>query len=776
MVSIRKVSDLNRLLILVVKLIITLLLLLVVCSRININYIANLLLDIDWKYIITAVFLTVLQTYILSWRWHRIVCFLGGTLEITSAIRLSFLGVFMNQVLPTSIGGDVFRVWGAHRHGVVSGIGFTSVVIDRVTGLLSLSLVVTIVGLFVWSDLNDQLLRFAILGSCLTILGLIVFCLIMDRQRFEFLNHHIVRLMTDLAGGMRKLIVNPFQFGEVLVVGAFAALTGFLAVFVLSKSIGFDVPFLISVVFVGIVTLVTALPISIGGWGVRETSMVALFGIVGVSNEKSLLLSVLYGVVMMLASLPGGFLWWGVNASTKAELTGTKVKSEGTKVYMAPNFLKEADKVSFKSKVCSLGAEVQRLMSRNGFSMSWSGAYFTLFLGLVISILLKGPVIGDDSSTYINHWPTRSPVYPFLLDIFDGHYYLLVSFQVLFGITSILFFCEKLRSIFLLAPQVSIVVFSLLLLPYLPVGFLDIANFVGTESISYSLFLLSTGYFISGLQTLDKRSIFLSCVILFFLMLTRKQFVFLYPVYVLMLLLIRDRPKSLAMICIVFVSYFGSNGIERIYNGVTTGNFTGIPFTGIQLVVRPLWVASQVDADQFSGLEREVFVSTLRAMDRDKVSLNSCVESTLPIQCGYHHFLESYNIICWQILYPILKENGMTDWWDIDKMTLSISYKLINEHWIAYLSEYYSAVKNGDGPHYILLLILIFIFSLTSSIRRDDIGSKVLLTITMMSLANILLVSIVEPLLQRYTFYTSFLQIAILIVLLFTPEKSQCAE
>ncbi|MCQ8103103.1 flippase-like domain-containing protein [Methylomonas sp. SURF-2] len=761
---------------LLIKLGVTSLLLLVVFSRIDINNIAQLLFYVDWKYILAAIFITILQTYILSWRWHRIVCFLDGMLEVAVAVRLSFLGVFMNQVLPTSIGGDVFRVWGAHRHGLISNIGFSSVVIDRVTGLLSLSMVVTIASLFVWSDLNDGLLRFTILSSSVMILALIVFCTVGVGQKYRFLNHHIVKLMNDLASGMRKLLVNPYRAVEVLIVGALASSTGFLAVFVLSKSIGIDVSFFISAVFVGMVTLLAALPISIGGWGVRESAMVALFGIVGVPNEKSLLLSVLYGVVMMLASLPGGFLWWGGKGSLKSDSTCAQVGQLDSKVCMALDFHNATNKRRALGRIGFYGAKAINQMFRTELSTSHAWLYILLFLGLGISILLKGPVISLDSSTYVNHWPTRSPVYPFLLDIFDEHYHLLVLMQYITGVASIVFFCEKLKSIFIRTRHVSIMFFLLLILPYLPIDFLDIANLVGAESVSYSLFLLSTGYFIAGLYALDKRSIFLSCVILFILMLTRKQFVFLYPVYVLMLLLMRNKSKSLILICMVFVSYFGSNAIERVYNGITAGHFTGVPFTGIQLVVRPLWIARFVDADQFSGLEKEVFVSTLQMMDKNYVSLSSCKESALPIQCGYHHFLESYNLICWQILYPVLKGNGITDWWEIDRITLSISYKLIKGNLFTYLSEYYSAVKNGDGPYYMLFLLVVLILSLIDSMRYDKITSRVLLMVTMMCLANILLVSIVEPLLQRYTFYTSFLQIAVLVVFLFEPEKSKCVE
>ncbi|HTV28367.1 MAG TPA: lysylphosphatidylglycerol synthase domain-containing protein, partial [Xanthobacteraceae bacterium] len=55
--------------------------------------------------------------------------------------------------------------------------------------------------------------------------------------------------------------------------------------------------------------LVQTLPISIAGWGIREGFLSAAFGLVGVWPEKALTLSVLYGLLTLIGSLPGGVIW-----------------------------------------------------------------------------------------------------------------------------------------------------------------------------------------------------------------------------------------------------------------------------------------------------------------------------------------------------------------------------------------------------------------------------------------------------------------------------------
>jgi hypothetical protein len=61
-------------------------------------------------------------------------------------------------------------------------------------------------------------------------------------------------------------------------------------------------------VLMQLVALVTALPISIGGWGVREVAMVGLFGLIGLPASAALALSVQLGVLSLLAALPGGLV------------------------------------------------------------------------------------------------------------------------------------------------------------------------------------------------------------------------------------------------------------------------------------------------------------------------------------------------------------------------------------------------------------------------------------------------------------------------------------
>jgi hypothetical protein len=77
----------------------------------------------------------------------------------------------------------------------------------------------------------------------------------------------------------------------------------------LSQSLHLGVPFFDFAMLMPPVMLLVALPISAGGWGVREGAMVAVLALVGVGSEPALLLSVELGLLWTLVSLPGGAIW-----------------------------------------------------------------------------------------------------------------------------------------------------------------------------------------------------------------------------------------------------------------------------------------------------------------------------------------------------------------------------------------------------------------------------------------------------------------------------------
>jgi hypothetical protein len=74
---------------------------------------------------------------------------------------------------------------------------------------------------------------------------------------------------------------------------------------------GFNVPLTLGqgAAILPVVMLLTSLPISFAGWGLRESAIIVAFGVYGVSQEASLALSLVYGVLQLISGVPGLVLW-----------------------------------------------------------------------------------------------------------------------------------------------------------------------------------------------------------------------------------------------------------------------------------------------------------------------------------------------------------------------------------------------------------------------------------------------------------------------------------
>jgi len=83
-----------------------------------------------------------------------------------------------------------------------------------------------------------------------------------------------------------------------------------LAIYLISRGLGMEVGIMTMVLLFPPVLLLSLLPISVAGWGVRESAMVVALNLVGVPAYQSIALSICFGLCVLASSLPGGVLWF----------------------------------------------------------------------------------------------------------------------------------------------------------------------------------------------------------------------------------------------------------------------------------------------------------------------------------------------------------------------------------------------------------------------------------------------------------------------------------
>ncbi len=314
-------SGLGRYGALAVKLLVSLGLLALLARAVDLRSVAGLLLGLPLWAALGAVAGMLGVTLASALRWWLILRALGTPLPLARATELMFIGTFFTQVLPTSVGGDAVRIWQVTRLGVPFKRAFTGVTLERVSGLLALVLMVA--GGVVWlgDSLGPPALRWLLLAALPGLLaGLTLLCLLDRlpaglRRRLEalpLLGPHLDRLtgLTDVLAvdGRRVLLSQPLSL-YLLLLSAAAQVCSVLTVLALARGFALELGWTEALAVVPAIILITFIPLSFAGWGVREGASVIMLGAVGIGAGQALAISVLFGLALLAAVLPGCVLW-----------------------------------------------------------------------------------------------------------------------------------------------------------------------------------------------------------------------------------------------------------------------------------------------------------------------------------------------------------------------------------------------------------------------------------------------------------------------------------
>jgi uncharacterized membrane protein YbhN (UPF0104 family) len=251
-----------------------------------------------------------LQITLQSVRWHHIAAQCGVTLPVPRATRFSMIASFFNQVLPSTIGGDTMRVWLTARTGAGWQQATYSVLLDRFIGLLALALLV--VACLPWSLTLVQnehgrlvlvLIGAASLGAALgfVTLGYVTWA--------PLLRWWPTRHLIQMAATVRNVLTSPHL---VLLIMALSFAVHLLTVatgWCAAMAIASPFRFADALLLVPPVILISMVPVSIAGWGVRESALMVAFTYAGLPEGDGLLVSMLYGAAMFAVGLIGGVVW-----------------------------------------------------------------------------------------------------------------------------------------------------------------------------------------------------------------------------------------------------------------------------------------------------------------------------------------------------------------------------------------------------------------------------------------------------------------------------------
>ncbi len=266
----------------------------------------------DPRFFVAAVAFLIVQMSVAGARWWVVMRAIGHPLAWSELTRLFYIGVFFSQALPSAVGGDPIRMYMVYRDGVPLSKAINGVMLERVVTVLGIVVMVAVVQPFFLPKLTPEvrtMTLLAIAALALAAIGGTGLLMVLDRVPERLNRFKIVRGLGHLAGDTRAVFLKPITAVHALIWGVFSQFNVAFCVFLLALGLDIDVTLFDCLVLMPPVVLVTTLPISIAGWGVREGAMAWSFGLIGIAHDASVVLSISVGVLGIVVAIPAGILW-----------------------------------------------------------------------------------------------------------------------------------------------------------------------------------------------------------------------------------------------------------------------------------------------------------------------------------------------------------------------------------------------------------------------------------------------------------------------------------
>ena len=277
---------------------------------INFAAIQARLSQINVLWIALAVAVTIFQILLGALRWREISELCHAPLSDLTAFRYNMIGSFFNQTLPSSIGGDAVRLWLVNRSGAGWRAATYSILTDRAVGLIALALI--IVASLPWSYgmISDAKGRLALVFVDFAALAGGLGFLLLGRLHWNWLKSWWPTKHVHACSVIANRVIFSKKSGPKIAVlslsiHVLAVVIAWCCVRAIAAGGDFEQLFMLTPP----IMLITMMPISIAGWGVREATMMVAFGYAGLAQTDGTVVSILFGAVYFIVGAIGGLVW-----------------------------------------------------------------------------------------------------------------------------------------------------------------------------------------------------------------------------------------------------------------------------------------------------------------------------------------------------------------------------------------------------------------------------------------------------------------------------------
>ena len=274
---------------------------------------AVLFFSIDWStvpayverltptVIVLVIFIWAAQLAISAWKWQWALRIHGLRHPYPFLARVLVIGFFLNNFLPTSIGGDAYRVYRTLPPVPPKSRAISAVILERVVGFAAL-LSLGLLGAIALYSTEALARTYVLLAGCAAVLAIVV---------FVFVGPRILRStkLAPITDNLRTICAARGEWVPLIALSLLFQVTAVFVLHLLFSSLGAPVSLPQAALIAAAAGLATIIPFSINGLGIVEATITGTAVAVGVSYEAGLVVAVLMRLLLLPLTLAAGLLY-----------------------------------------------------------------------------------------------------------------------------------------------------------------------------------------------------------------------------------------------------------------------------------------------------------------------------------------------------------------------------------------------------------------------------------------------------------------------------------
>jgi uncharacterized protein (TIRG00374 family) len=301
----------------VVRIVLSITLLIALLLLVDRDSLLQAFVEMDARLFFAGFFVYVCSVGVWSFRWLLIIRAAGESVSYIRVFLTTLVGIFFSQFLPAMVGTDVARMVELSDEAGTNARIVSTVLLDRLIGLISL-VVMALVALFFSYQITggqDSSIAIMTVGAfAALIVGWFVFFNRQLMRRFNWIFKlpfagRVETSIRNLYESLHYLQNQPRLLVSALSVSFLMQIIEIGSIVFIARALNIQIPIVDFFIFIPLIWIVTTIPISISGLGLREGAFAVFFGQVGVPSFDAVALSLLYYAHHLILGVVGGLVF-----------------------------------------------------------------------------------------------------------------------------------------------------------------------------------------------------------------------------------------------------------------------------------------------------------------------------------------------------------------------------------------------------------------------------------------------------------------------------------